>query len=518
MTNPDWELLLGDLAVRRAASEAMGGPERLTRQRAEGRLDARGRVAYLLDEGTFRELGAYAGSVGRGMTPIAPADGLVAGHGSIDGRPVLIGAEDFTVMGGSIGIGTHAKRLRLAELAAQERVPLVMLLEGAGERAQNAFERYPHAPNDLQALVRLSGAVPTVAVVMGASAGHGALTAPLMDFTVMVQGAAMFSAGPPLVAAATGEEVTKEELGGAELHTAVSGVAHNVVADDSAALDLVRTYLGHFPSNAWTRAPAGVGTDGSRRVDAILELIPADPRRPYDIRPVIEAVFDRSDPIASASGEDADRGGVLEIQPGFGRSVVTALAYLGGVSVAVVANNPAVKAGAIDSDAADKAAHFLEVAAAFQLPVVFLADNPGVMAGTVAERSGILRHAARMYAAQARVTGPKLHVTLRKAYGFGSSLMAMNPFDTQTTTVAFPGARLGAMPAESGADAAGIEPDVRALMEHGDLGGAFAAADRMSYDDVIDPRDLRNELIRALELSAARLRVPPRPDLRGVRP
>lgn len=522
MTTPDWELLLDDLVARRRASEAMGGPKRLTRQRVDGRLDARARVAYLVDAGTFRELGAYAGSVGRGMTPIAPADGLVAGHATIEGRPVLIGAEDFTVMGGSIGIGTHAKRLRLAELAAQERVPLVMLLEGAGERAQNAFERYPHAPNDLQALVRLSGAVPTVAVVMGASAGHGALTAPLMDFTVMVQGAAMFSAGPPLVAAATGEEVTKEELGGAELHTAVSGVAHNVAADDSAALDLVRTYLGYFPSNAWTRPPVRVGADGPRRVEAILELIPADPRRPYDVRPVIEAVFDESVPNGPRAdvGADSgiDRGGVLEIQPDFGRSVVTALAYLGGVSVAVVANNPAVKAGAIDSDAADKAAHFLEVAAAFQLPVVFLADNPGVMAGTVAERSGILRHAARMYAAQARVTGPKLHVTLRKAYGFGSSLMAMNPFDAQTTTVAFPGARLGAMPAESGADAAGIEPDVRALMEHADLGGAYAAADRMSYDDVIDPRDLRNELLRALALSAARREVLPVPDLRGVRP
>ena len=146
------------------------------------------------------------------MTPIAPADGLIAGHGMIEGRPVLVGAEDFTVMGGSIGIATHAKRLRLAELSLQERVPLVMLLEGAGERAQNAFERYPHAPNDLQALVRLRGVVPTVAVVMGASAGHGALTAPLMDLTIMVEGAALFSAGPPLVAAAIGEVVSKEAL------------------------------------------------------------------------------------------------------------------------------------------------------------------------------------------------------------------------------------------------------------------------------------------------------------------
>ncbi len=486
----DWDPLLEDLAVRRGAAQAMGGPERLARQHEGGRLDARARVAYLLDDGSFRELGLHAGGVGRGMTPIAPADGFVAGHGTVDGRPVLVGAEDFTVMGGSIGIATHAKRHRLAHLALQERVPLVMLLEGAGERAQNAFEQYPHAPNDLQALVRLQGTVPTVAVVMGASAGHGALTAPLMDFTIMVDGSALFTAGPPLVAAATGETVSKEELGGSAVHTVISGVAHNAVVDDRAALDLVRQYLSFFPSNAGLAPPVGEATDGSRALDALLDVIPADPRRPYDVHRVIELTVDHSE--------------VLEVQPGFGRSMVTALARLGGTAVAIVANTPAVTAGAIDRDAAEKATRFLRVVGAFDLPVVFLADNPGVLAGTQAEQSGILREAARMYAAQAGVRGPKLHVTLRKAYGFGSSLMAMNPFDAQTTTLAFPGARLGAMPAESGADAAGIEPDVRALMEHAELGGVYAAADRLSYDDVIDPRELRNELMRALGLTQAR--------------
>ena len=279
------------------------------------------------------------------------------------------------------------------------------------------------------------------------------------------------------------------------MHTVISGVAHNAVADDHAALDLVRQYLSFFPSNAGLRPPAVVSADGPRRLDAILDVVPADPRRPYDVRRVIELVVDAGD--------------VLEVQPGFGRSIVTALARLGGEAIAIVANNPAVKAGAIDSDAAEKAARFLDVVGAFALPVVFLADNPGVLAGTQAEQSGILRHAARMYAAQARLTGPKLHVTLRKAYGFGSSLMAMNPFDAQTTTLAFPGVRLGAMPAESGADAAGIEPDVRALMEHAELGGAYASADRLSYDDVIDPRELRNELLRALVLTRP-LRTRPR--------
>lgn len=481
----------------------MGGDERLARQRQGARLDARARVETLLDPGTFVELGTLVGSVQRGATPPAPADGLIAGHGVVDGRPVLVGAEDFTVMGGSIGLGNSSKRQRLAQLAAQERVPLVMLLEGAGERAQNAFERRGRGPNDLQALAALSGLVPTIAVVMGPSAGHGALTAPLMDFTVMVVGAAIFSAGPPLVQAATGEEVDKDTLGGAAVHTAVSGVAHNAAPDDRAALALCRRYLSYFPANAWERPPGFDGGGdpdpdaGPRTLDALLDLVPADPRRPYDVLAVIDLV--------------CDDGSVLEIQPEFGRTVVTALARLGGVAVAVVANQPMVRAGAIDADAADKAGRFLEIADAFHLPVVFLADNPGVLAGTAAERSGILRHAARMFAAQARLRSPKLHVTLRKAYGFGSSLMAMNPFDRQTTTLAFPGARLGAMPAESGADAARLEADTRELLAHAELGGAYSAADTMSYDEVIDPRELRNALVGALRLTRGRESGPAEP-------
>lgn len=484
----------------------MGGPERLERQHEGGRLDARQRVEQLLDPGSFVELGALTGTVQRGVSPVAPADALVAGHGTIEGRPVVIGAEDFTVMGGSIGLGTSAKRHRLTQLAEQERVPLVMLLEGAGDRAQNAFERRGRAPNDLQALVSLSGLVPTVCVVMGPSAGHGALTAPLMDFVVMVEGAALFSAGPPLVQAAIGEEITKEELGGTPVHTVVSGVAHNQAPDDVAAVDLVRRYLSYLPSNAWAHPPPVPGDDtGPRRVDALLDLIPADPRRAYDVRAVVDVV--------------CDAGSALEIAPAYGRPIVTAFARLGGESVAIVANQPAAKAGSIDADSADKAAHFLEIADAFHVPVVFLADNPGVLAGSASERSGILRHAARMFAAQSRVTSPKLHVTLRKAYGFGSSLMGMNPFDDQTVTLALPGTRLGAMPADSGADAAKLEADARTVLANAEVGGAYSAADTMSYDDVIDPRDLRDRLLAALRLSAVRRTRPAAPvEHRGITP
>jgi acetyl-CoA carboxylase carboxyltransferase component len=215
----------------------------------------------------------------------------------------------------------------------------------------------------------------------------------------------------------------------------------------------------------------------------------------------------------------ADRGSMLEIEPAFGRPIVTALVRLGGESVAVVANQPAAKAGAIDSEAADKAAHFIDVADAFHLPLVFLADNPGVLAGTAAERSGVLRHAARMFAAQARVHSPKLHVTLRKAYGFGSSLMAMNPFDRQTVTLALPGARLGAMPATGAGAAAGVDDDAQSVLDHAELGGAYSSADAMSYDEVIEPRELRNALLAALRLASRRRSEPPEPVRHhGIRP
>ena len=484
MSDQDWKPLLDDLERRSAAARAMGGAERLARRRqSAGRLDARQRIDALLDAGSFRELGTLVGG------EAAPADAFVAGSGAIDGRPVLVGAEDFTVQGGSIGLGTHAKRLRLAQLAAQERAPLVLLLEGAGERASNALERYPHAPNDLQALAALSGRVPIVAIVMGSSAGHGALAVPLADYALMVEGAALFAAGPPLVAAATGEQVDREALGGAHMHASESGVVHDVAVSDADALALARRYLSYFPANAWQWPPlAGPGPDtGERRLDAILELIPADPRKPYDARALVALV--------------ADAGSVLELQARFGASVVTALARLAGEPVAVVANQPLVRAGAIDRDGADKAARFLDVTGAFHLPAIFLTDTPGVMVGTAAERSGALRAGARMFAAQTRARGPKLHVTLRKAYGFGSSIMAMNPFDGQTLVLALPGASLAAMP---GSD---VQP------------GPWSAAETMAYDQVVDPRELRNALLEGLRLARGRRGAARAPVARvGIRP
>jgi acetyl-CoA carboxylase carboxyltransferase component len=502
----EWSSVLEDLRRREEQARAMGGAERLARQRRGGRLDARQRVDVLLDPGSFRELGTLVGSRERGDLPAVAADALVCGMGKIEGRPLLVGSEDFSSLGGSIGLGTHAKRVRLARLAAQERVPLVMMLEGAGERVTNVLERHGYAPNDLQALAELSGLVPTVCLVMGASAGHGALTAPLMDFVAIVEGAAIFSAGPPLVAASIGEQVGKEELGGAKMHAGESGVVHNAVASEAEAIALARRYLGYFPSNAWEMPPRlDPPGDGERRLEGILELVAPDGRRAYDMRRLVALV--------------ADRDSVLELQPDYGAAMLTVLARLGGEPVAILANQPLVRAGAIDREAADKGARFLEVAGAFHLPVVFLADNPGVMAGSTAERRGVLRAGARLFFAQARLRVPKLHVTIRKAFGFGSSIMAMNPFDRQTLTLAFPTATLGAMPAIGGGSAAGADAQLQEQLDQLESEGPWNTADTMGYDEVIDPRELRNALLSGLELASRRRARRPAPTAnRGIRP
>jgi len=281
------------------------------------------------------------------------------------------------------------------------------------------------------------------------------------------------------------------------------GVVHNVVSDDLEAIALARRYLAHFPTNGWGAPPRRTGPGAARRRVDLLRLIPPDPRRPYPIRPVLEEIV--------------DDGELLEVQPDFGRSIVTALAHIGGRSVALVANDPATLAGTIDSDAADKAAHFLDVADAFGLACIFLADNPGVLAGTVAESQGILRHAARLFAVQHRMRVPKLHVTLRKAFGFGSSVMAMNPFDGQTVTLALPSITLGALPADSAASRIDDE-DERARVAAEQSEASVRAAARLAYDEVVDPRDLRDALLTGLDLAEGRDTAPREPRALGILP
>jgi acetyl-CoA carboxylase carboxyltransferase component len=491
-----WDPLLKHLRERRTAATAMGGEMRIERQHSRGKLTARERLDQLFDPGTFVELGAFTGRLGEDGHPEAPADALVAGSGRINGRPVLAGAEDFTVLGGSIGSAGADKRYRLCQLAKQERIPLVMMLEGAGHRVTEGSSG--RRPNDLQALAELSGLVPQVCLVMGPSAGHGALTAPLMDFVVMTEGASLFTAGPPLVKAAVGEDVTAGELGGPAIHVAKSGVAHNVVADDAAALALARQYLSYLPSNAWGEPPVVRGGDDQpREIPELLELVPPDPRQPYSMRKLL--------------GHVVDEGSLLEVGAKFGPALVCAFARLGGAPIAIVANDPGRKAGTIDADCAVKAAHFIDVAGAFHLPFVFLTDNPGVLAGTAAEKTGVLRAAARMFTAQHRVRSPKIHVTVRKAFGFGSSVMAMNPFDGQTLSLAFPAVTLGALPVRSGANSAKLDDDAVERIAAEQAAGAFRTAAGLGYDDIIEPTQLRNALLNGLRLSEGRRGIPVEP-------
>jgi acetyl-CoA carboxylase carboxyltransferase component len=472
----DWEATLDDLAERRQRARAMGGHDRLAKHRAAGKLDARKRVSHLLDPGSFRELGTLVGDV--------PADGIVAGSGRIDGREVMVGAEDFTTMAGTIGSGSNAKRFRLAELALRTKVPLVMLLEGAGFRPTGKV--HARSPTDLLMQARCSGRVPVVTAVMGPSAGHGALIAPMSDFCVMTELGAIFTAGPPVVRESTGEEISKEDLGGPEVAVG-SGLVHNVASDDAGALTLVRRYLGYFPPSAWSYPPSGADGDdtGPRATPELTDLVPRDNRKAYDMRGVIDVIVD---------GDDW-----LEVQPGFGSAMICALAHLGGEPVAVVANQPQVLAGSIDADAADKASHFIAVADAFHLPLVFLSDNPGMLPGSRSERNGVLRSGARMFAAQTLATTPKIHLTLRKAYGFGSMVMSLIGFDNQVATFAYPGATLGAMSSGASSSAMGASAEVAEQLRHAELQASYRSAETLGFDELLDPGETRNALLAALD-------------------
>jgi len=493
----DWRTVLDQLAQQRTAARAMGGEERLEKHRARGKLDARARIDHLIDDGSFQEMGLLVGGED------APADAVVMGSGRIDGRPVIVAAEDFTVKAGTISQAANAKRHRAAELAVLDRVPLVMLLEGAGFRADGRHNA--RSPTDLLAQAQCSGRVPLVTAVLGSSAGHGALVAPMCDFTVMTSQAAIFTAGPPVVYESLGETITKEELGGPSVAIA-SGVIHNEADDDKSALDQVRTYLRYFPSSAWSYPPFEDGGDTApREVPEVAEIVPLNSRRGYDIRRVIDAVF--------------DAGTVFDVQAGYGRSVVCALCRLGGHPVAVVANQPMALAGAIDADGADKAAHFITVADSFHLPLVFLADNPGVLAGSVSEQRGILRKGARMYAAQTLATTPKFHLLLRKAYGFGSMVMAMIPFDGQSGVFAFPGATMGAMGSSALSRAAGSDEAEAARLRAAELEASLRSARGFGFDELIDPSETRNVLLHSVERALSRRQAPAEPVARvGIMP
>ena len=497
------EDLAAELAARRARTLEMGGAEAVARQHAAGKLTARERLDRLFDAGTFTEIGAHATHAG-----IAPdlagkhtnADGVVTGFGRIDGRLASVIAYDFTVMAGSMGRNAETKCNRAREIAYTKRCPMVWLIDSAGARIQEAIGSRWFAGSGL--LFReesiWSGVVPQVAAMVGPGAAGTAYIPALADFVPMVKGTSnMALGGPPLVKAVVGEDITAEELGGSKVHCEISGVGDLEVEDDDACIRAIKEYLSFFPSHNQEPPPVVPCDDPvDRRDPSLLTVLPDSARRAYDVKKVLRAVV--------------DHGHLFEIKPGWARNIVTALARLNGRPVGVVANQPMALGGALDVDAADKAARFIMLCDAFGIPLVFFQDVPGFMVGSKVERAGIIRHGAKMLYAVSEATVPKLTVVMRKAYGAGYYVMCGRAYEPDLI-VAWPTAEISVMGPEGGtnivyrreiaAAANADEERARRIEELRQLISPYIAAGAALIDDVIDPRETRPTLIRALEMA-----------------
>ena len=494
--------LVDDLRERRAKARLGGGEERIARQHEQGKLTARERIALLVDEGTFTELGIHAGihhSV-RGLEDReAPADGVITGYGRVDGRMVAVCAYDFTVMAGSMGTTGELKVARLRELALTKRMPFVWLLDSAGARIQEAVgSLFAGSGHLFREEVVASGVIPQVAALMGPCAAGTAYIPGLADFVPMVSGrGSMALAGPHLVRAAVGEDVTQEELGGARVHCRTSGVGDLEVADDEECIARIREYLSYFPSHCEERPPVRASDDPVDRIDdELLDVLPASNRQAYDMYDVIRRVV--------------DDGEWLDLKPRFARTIITCLARMGGRPVGIVASQPKHLGGILDNDSADKAARFVNLCNAFGLPLVFLVDVPGFMVGTKVEAAGIIRHGAKMLHAVASATVPKVTVVIRKAYGAGYYVMNGRAYEPDLI-VAWPSAEISVMgpegaveivfrkQVEEAEDPAGKRAEL--IEAYRGLIDVYVAARNAMVDDVIDPRETRPTIIRALEMA-----------------
>jgi len=497
----DMRALLAAVEAARAAARDEGRAEAVARQHRRGRMTARERIARLGDPGSFREVGGLVRPQQHQDGPAldAPADGLVTGTLRIAGRPAMICASDYTALGGSIGHVGRQKMLRAMRRAGDGGMPFVMLQDGGGHRIQDGQDSRTFAQGTpvFDLFSGLSGWVPVVSAIMGPAFAGPTNYSAFADFVVMVRGqSAMGMAGPALVKAAIGEEVDIEALGGASMHCDTSGIAHLAVADEEACLDAIRTYLSYLPGNAALPAPVrDSGDPPDRREEALLDLVPVNLRRSYDIRPVIAAI--------------ADRDSVFEIRPTYARNIVTSFARLDGRPVGIIANQPKVAAGMIDTAAAEKAAHFIAVCDAFGLALVYLIDVPGNAIGTAAERSGLGRRSGRMLFELGCATVPRLSVVLRR--GYGGAFIMMNggqPSFGAEACFIWPSAEICAMSVEGSVDvayrgdyAAAPDPEARRAELIAEIRGRLGplrAAEHFHIDEVIDPRDTRPALIAAL--------------------
>lgn len=480
-------------------AEEGGGPERMAKQRASGKMTARERIDFFLDEGTFEEFGKFVvhrtSDFGLDEQKF-PGDGVVTGHGLVNGREIFVFAQDFTVLGGSLS-ETHAEKIcKIMDLAMKVGAPIVGLNDSGGARIQEGVVSLAGYADIFLRNTLASGVIPQISCILGPCAGGAVYSPAITDFNVMVKGTSyMFITGPDVIKTVTHEEVTKDELGGAMAHSTKSGVAHFAADSDEHALRITRELISFIPSNNMEIPPFAETADPVIRTDESLRtVVPESPTQPYDIRDIIHSV--------------ADDAYFFEVQERYAPNIVIGFARLGGNSVGIVANQPAYLAGVLDIDASVKAARFVRFCDCFNIPLVTFEDVPGFLPGVNQEHLGIIRHGAKLLYAFAEATVPKITVITRKAYGGAYCVMASKHIRTDIN-FAYPTAEIAVMGAEG---AVGVLMR-KEISEQGEnfrklmitdfeekFANPYVAAERGYIDEVIDPADTRPKLIRALSL------------------
>ncbi|MDR3070728.1 MAG: acyl-CoA carboxylase subunit beta [Propionibacteriaceae bacterium] len=492
---------LQKLRQKRELALQGGGAKRIDAQHAQGKLTARERLAVLLDEGSFQELGALAThqNTDFGMADKKfPGDGVVTGFGKVNGRRVAVYAQDFTVLGGSFSQVQSNKICRLQDLAMESGIPLIGLNDSGGARVQEGVKSLAAYGEVFFRNVAASGVIPQLSLIMGPCAGGAVYSPALTDFVIMVDGSAnMFLTGPEIIKAVTGEEVTSEDLGGAWVHNARSGVAHFESASDQEALELAKLVLSYLPQNNSQDPPSLTPYDDPYRAEAALDsIIPQDDNQPYDMRDVLDLVFDRES--------------VLEVHSQFAPNAVTAFARLDGHSIGIVANQPSVLSGALDIDSSDKISRFISLCDMFNIPLVTFVDCPGYLPGVNQEYGGVIRHGAKIIYAYSQATVPKLCVVTRKAIG-GSYVALSSKQMGNDIALAWPSAQIAVMGAEGASkllnrkkpnqDLKETLSDTEFIAEYREkFFNPYNAADVGQIDEVIEPAETRLRLIQSLEV------------------
>ncbi|PYY17421.1 MAG: methylmalonyl-CoA carboxyltransferase [Acidobacteria bacterium] len=517
------EQKLEDLKRREAAAEAGGGQERRERQHKEGKLSARERITFLLDEGTFEETDRFvthrATDFGMDQQKVL-GDGFVTGYGRIEGRLVFVFAQDFTVFGGSLSEANAAKIVKIMDMAMRVGAPVIGLNDSGGARIQEGVMSLAGYADIFLRNTLASGVIPQISAIMGPCAGGAVYSPAITDFIFMVDKTSyMFVTGPDVIKTVTHEEVTKDQLGGATTHNETSGVAHFLAHDDAECLSMIRELMTFVPSNNIDDPPRRATTDAADRVDAELDtIVPPQSNQPYDIKDVITRVV--------------DDGYFFEVQELFAKNLVVGFARLNGKSVGIVANQPAFLAGVLDINASDKGARFVRFCDAFNIPLVTFEDVPGFLPGTQQEYGGIIRHGAKLLYAFAEATVPKMTVITRKAYGGAYCVMSSKHIRTDVN-YAWPTAEIAVMGPEGAvnivykreleraAQMGKTEIERAEILERERskkieefrerLANPYVAAERGYVDAVIRPRETRKKLIDALEmLDTKREKNPPK--------